>query len=270
MLSKDELLQKGVSEEVANEIIAAFEADPQDENSLLALQKALDGSDETDQTLSKAKGDDKDKDGKDKEPDDDDDDYNEKYIKKHMVRYMKENKSSVKKGMKDAGLFADKMEKALEDIDTDTGAIIELNDFGPYLAAQREFNSEMLKALEMIVGQNEVISANLEKSFSLMQKAAKAQIDQATLVQGFMGKPVGRKGVIVADMSKADKNVDPNGLFTPEETKLAYQLLFKATKEGNSDAGTVISAFESSGKNPNILNKSHKKFIRDLIAKEAK
>jgi hypothetical protein len=92
MLSKDELLQKGVSEEVANEIIAAFEADPQDENSLLALQKALDGSDETDQTLSKAKGDDKDKDGKDKEPDDDDDDYNEKYMKKHMVRYMKENK----------------------------------------------------------------------------------------------------------------------------------------------------------------------------------
>jgi hypothetical protein len=269
MFTKEGLLLKGVSEAVADEIIAALAADPQDENSLLALQKALDGSDE--QTLLKAKGEKKESDGKDKEPDDDEDDkddYDEKYMKKHMPRYMKENKSAVKKGVKDAGLFADKMEKAIEDIDPGEGGFIELNDLGPYLAAQKEFNEEMLKAVELISGQNEILVANTEKSFSLMQKAAKAQLDQAELVKGFMGTSVGRKGVIAdARMVKAG---DPAGTFTPEENKLIYSVLMKATKEGNSDAGIVISAFESSGKNANILNKSHKKFIRDLIEKEAK
>ena len=139
-----ELLQKGITEDVADEIIAAF-SDSEDEDSLQALQKALeDNPDKNMDDLVKAA-----KKGGDEEGDEgDDDDYDEKFMKKYMKRYMKENKKSSEKTAKEAGLFGDKMEKAIDGIDLDSeAAVIEMEDLKPVLETIGEAIDVMSKAI---------------------------------------------------------------------------------------------------------------------------
>jgi len=271
MLTKEEMLQKGIPEKTADEIIAAFE-DSQDNDSLLALQKALEVSPDTGEDLFKAaKGDGK---GKDSEDDDDDDeDYDEAYMKKYMKRYMKTNSKSAQKMMKDMGLLKEDMKKAMDDIDVSNseGAVVEMNDLAPFLEKQTEFNECLLKALETLSGQNELISDSMSKAFNLVQKSAKVTADQAVQMKEFLNIPQGRKGVLAGnvDMKKANE-IDPATIFSAEDNKKAYQVLMKATQEKHTHAGMVISSFEAANHNANLLNLSQKQFIRDLIAKEAK
>lgn len=259
-MTKEELLQKGIDPEVADEIIAAFE-ETTDGNSLSALQKALD--DDGMDSLFKAKGG---KEGEKEEEEEEEEDYNAEYMKKHMKRYMKENKSACAKAAKESGLFEEKLEKAMETFDTSAdGAIVEMADLLPILEHQKEFNSAMQKAVEFISGQVLLIASQNEKSFDLMQKAARVQVEQANSLGEFLSVPQGRKGVI-ASMQKATPAI---AAVTPEGNKLIYQTLMKAVQGGDKMAGQIISVFESNGHDASKLNEVSRKYINDLIQKGA-
>jgi hypothetical protein len=255
MLTKEELLQKGISAEVADEIIAASASDEGSENSLQALEKAISTPEEGE--LFKAKG------GKEKgegeDEDGEDSDYDEAYMRKYMKRYMKENKKACGKMAKEAGIFSGNMEKAAElDMDAE-GAIVEMADLKPILEEQGEFNSRMAKAIETLAEQVMYISERQDKSFDLMTKAAAVQVETAKGLGEFLSVPQGRKGVTASvEMQKASQ-------VTPEMSKMIYSKLMKAVQSGNKDAGMVISAFESSGKNINRLNPAHRAFITQLM-----
>ena len=114
-MTKEELLQKGVSEEVADEIIQAMTVQ-EDEDSLSALQKALDEVPENMELLEKA------------EDEEEEDEEKDEYSEKDMKRYMKaKGKAACQKMMKELGFASEKMSKAVEDIDADAdGAIVEM------------------------------------------------------------------------------------------------------------------------------------------------
>lgn len=257
-MTKDELLEKGIAEETADEIVAAFSNS--EEDSLLTLQKALDDSPEMDGLFKADKKAEESEDG----DSEDEDDYNEAYMKKYMKRYMKENKKSSAKAAKEVGIFGEKMEKAISDIDTDSeGAVVEMTDLAPFLSTQSEFNESMVKAISELAGSIDLVSAQAEKSYDLMQKSAKVQVEQARGMDDFLSTPQGRKGVIAsADMQKAQ-------IVSADQNEEIYKVLMKAVKEKDHTAGQIISAFESRGKNANMLNKVQKEYINDLLKKEA-
>jgi hypothetical protein len=276
MLTKEELLEKGVPESAADEIIAAFEDGNADENSLQALAKALEKNPEEDLLKAGNGGDDDDEKGskgKGKKDDDDDEgeegEYNEKYMRKHMKRYMKENKKHAASSAKEAGIFGDKMEKAVSDFDFDAaGAVVEMEDLKPILVAQNEFISAMSKAVQAISEQVEYISERQDKEFGVMRKAARVTVDQAVAMGEWLGQPQGRKGKdsihATSKMEKATSGpIDANG------NKIIYSALLKATKNGDAVAGQILSVFESKGKNGNFLNAPQRQFIEKLLA-EAK
>ena len=264
MLTKDELLQKEISEEDADEIIAAF-----DENvdSLQTLEKAL-GEEvpEMDLFVKAEKG------GEDEDSDEDDedkdkDDYNENFMKKHMKRYMKENEKSCGKMAKEVGVFGENMSKAISEFDTDAeGAIVEMIDLKPILEGQMEFNSVMAKAIEGMSAQIDMISAKSEDTFSLMSKSARVQVEQAKGMGEYLSQPTGRKGAVsnVVPMQKAEPIV-----VSADGQREIYAVLEKAMKDGDSNAGLVMSAFESNGKDVNRLNLAQRQIISNLI-KEGK
>jgi len=258
-MTKEELLQKGVSEEAADEIIAAFEAKEDPENSLHLLEKALNEGSHNEESLFKAK---------DEDDDDEDggDDYDEEYMKKYMKRYMSANKKSCGKMAKEVGIFSEDMKKAVSDIDPEAnGAIIEMVDLKPILQSQVEFNESLVKALNTISERVTLIADQNEQSFDIMQKAARVQVEQAKALDVFIGQPTGRKGVTsVTPMAKAAEIA-----ITPEATKEIYSVLMKATKAGDQKAGLVISTFESCGKKIGMLNADHRQYISELLNKEA-
>jgi len=261
-MTKEELLQKGISEQDADKIIAALESDSETENNPVdLLQKALDGSPEMDD-LTKA---DKEE-GKDDE-DEEKDDYNGKYMKKHMKRYMKENSKSCQKIMKEFGSSGEKMQKAIEEFDVESeGAVIEMTDLTPFLKEQSEFNLSMVKAVEELAQSVDSITAKTEKNLDIMQKAARVQVEQAKSINDFLAVPQGRKGVIANEkMAKASKES-----FSTTDKQLIYSSLMKAVKSRTPHAGEVISRFESSGQNLNLLSNQDKQYIQGLISEEAK
>ena len=268
MLTKEELLQKGISEEVADEIIAAAAADSDPVNSLQTLEKAL-NEDAEEGELFKANG----GEGKGKKDDDDDEDdedegggYNEEYMKKYMKRFMKENKGAASKAAKEVGIFAGEMKKAVSDMDLDAvdGAMIEMKDLAPILENQLDFNSKMAKAMEDISSAVEIIRAQQDQSFDLMKKAAAVQIETAKGFGEFLSTPQGRKGVTAnVEMAKAAK-------LSPDDAKKVYTVLMKAVHNGDQIAGGIISRYESAGKDIRALTPDQKKYINDLILKEAK
>lgn len=257
MFTKEELLQKGISEEVADEIIAAAASDEGSENSLQTLEKALSNPEEGE--LFKAKG------GKEKGEDEDEDekedsDYDESYMKKYMKRYMKENKKACGKMAKEAGIFSGNMEKAVADLDMEAdGAIAEMADLKPVLEAQLADISELAKAVKTIADQVMFISEQHDKSYDLLTKAAAVQVETAKGFDEFLSTPAGRKGVTASvDMQKATQ-------VAAKTSKEIYSKLMKAVQSGNRDAGQVISAFEVAGKRVERLNPAHQAFITQLM-----
>jgi hypothetical protein len=256
MFSKEELLEKGISEEVADEIIAAA-SDEGSENSLQALEKAISTPEEGE--LFKAKGG-KGKGEEEAEEEEEGEDYDESYMRKYMKRYMKENKKACGKMAKEVGIFSGNMEKATElDMDAE-GAIVEMADLKPILEEQGEFNSRMAKAIETLAEQVMYISERQDKSFDLMTKAAAVQVETAKGLGEFLSTPAGRKGVTASvEMQKASQVASSN------TSKEIYSKLMKAVQSGNRDAGVVISAFEVAGKRVERLNPAHQAFITQLM-----
>ena len=252
MLTKEQMLQKGVSEEAADEIIASYSST---EDPLLDLQKALDDPLED---LLKAES-------EEENEEEEEEDFDEKYMKKYMKRFMKKNSSYCSKMMKNLNSSNEKMEKAISDIDLDAeGAVVEMINLSPFLENQSVFNQTMVKAIDYLSNQIDGIVKSSEKSFDLMQKAAKVQVEQAKLFSNISSIPNGRKGVLVnEDLSKASNVLKNHG-------DVIYTELLKATQAGDKNAGYILSAFESSGKNANLLNESQKKYINNLINKEVK
>jgi len=254
-MTKEELLQKGISEENADLIIASFSEDSKEDDSLTLLNKALsdENPDESLEDLSKAEK------GKKKEDDSEDEkeDYDEKFMKT-MKRYMKEKGKMFKEEKED-------MKKAIDEFDTNSeGAVVEMSDLAPILEKQAEFNEKMSKAIENIAENMVVVSEKSDKNYDLMQKAAKVTAEQAEGLKDFLKVPNGRKGVVGSvEMQKAQKTSN-------EQSGIVFDVLLKATKEKNQDAGYVLSAFESAGKDINKLSPAHKKFINQLLQVEAK
>ena len=256
-MTREELLEKGISEDVADEIISAFD-EKGSENSLELLEKAL-SQDDKQESLFKAD-----------EPEEDDDDeggdgYDEEYMRKYMKKYMKENTSACKKAAKEIGLFNEDMKKAIDDVNVDAdGAVVEMADLAPFLDSQREYNEQMAKAISVLAEQISVISAQAENGFDVMHKAARVQLEQARAFDQFLGAPTGRKGVTAtADMQKAVEYT-----VTPEQKRDVYSALFKATRSGDHKAGEIISIFESAGQDIRALTPEHKLYVNDLLNKE--
>lgn len=261
MLTKDELLSKGISPEIADEIIAGFSDDTPDD-SLQALQKAITDDPDMD-ILEKAGG------NADPEKDEGDEDYNEEYMKKYMTRYMKENKKACSEAAEKAGLFSEKMNKAVEELNLDTeGGVIEMTDLKPFLGEITEVVDGLSKAIAVVADQVLTIADQNEKSYDLLKKAGKVTAEQAVAMSEFLSTPQGRKGV-TADI-KMQKAGDIQGTITPDQNKEIYRVLMKAVKEKDANAGIIISSFESAGHNANRLNPSHKKYIQELLQKEGK
>lgn len=259
IISKEELLEKGIPEEKADEIISALSTEETADEPLQALQKAL-GDDPEMDTLFKAKGEDEDSD------DDDEKEYDEKYMKKYMKRYMKENKKSCGKMMKDLGDSGEDMKKAIEDVDLDSeGAVIEMTDLKPFLDEQSEFNSEMVKAITSLSETMETIIAQGDKNYDLMEKAARVTAIQAEGLGEFLAKPQGRKAKVVADVDMQKAHSDAK-----QESAEVYTTLLKAVQNGDRKAGEIIGSFESRGKNVKFLNDAQKSYIQTLRDKEAK
>jgi hypothetical protein len=141
-----------------------------------------------------------------------------------------------------------------------------MTDLAPFLASQSEFNEEMVKAVSKLAEQIDCITEKTDKSFELMQKAARLQVEQSKGLNEFLNVPQGRKGTVSTGvMAKA---VDTSK-FTREDNTIIYSSLMKAVKNGDKDAGMVISAFESAGHDANRLNNDQKKYIQEIITKEA-
>lgn len=260
MLTKEELLHKGVPEDQLDTAIAVLEylEDSDNDDSLSALNKALDG-DPSMEDLSKAgKGDEDDK----------DDDYNEEYMKKYMKRYMKSNKKSCQKMMKDMDETGEKMNKAVDSIDLDAdGAIVEMADLRPVLETFPEIIGEMAKAMALVAGQVIEVSDKVDESYDLMRKAAKVTAENAEGMKSFLSKPEGRKSKsAIEPMEKAGSG---EAGFKAEDSGVIYSTLVKAMKDKVPHAGEILSVFESRGKDPRKLNDIQKKFISNLIKQEA-
>ena len=262
MLTKNELLEKGVSSEVADEIIASFD---ENEDAVTALRKAIEDEDCSD-LLIKADSDGDDDDGEDDDDDDDDGkDYDEAYMRKNMKKYMIENKKACAKTAKEVGLFGEKMNKAIDDLDTDSeGAVVEMSDLTPILVAQKEFNGEMTKALRAIAGEMAFISNQNEKSFDLLRKSSAVVAEQADVIDALASTPQGRKSVVASPQSI------PKHEINKDQSKLIYKTLLKATEAGDRTAGQIISKFEVAGQNVSAFSTEEKKYVNDLIMKEAK
>jgi len=251
MLTKEELLLKGVLEDVADEIIASFSEDP--DTSLQSLEKALDGP-ETDDLFKAGKGDE----GEDEdegENEDEDKEYGKKFMKK-MKRYMKENKA-----------YGDEMKKAVDDVNYDAdAAIMETVDLEPVLKSMVEFSESLVKAIGEISENIEVVSKKSDMNYDLLQKSAKVQVEQAKAQSDFLSIPKGRKGVVAnEDMSKAvvmnsEKNMNV----------VVHEKLMKAVMDKVPGAGEIISVFESRNKDIANMNTEQRKLINNIITREVK
>lgn len=257
------LLQKGMSEAEADEIIAATAQE--NDSSLIALQKSL-NSPEMDK-LFKAKG------GKDEAEedggDDDDEEYDEKFMKKHK-KYMKkfgkgdDGKHDEPDG-DEAPAFGKEMKKAVSDFDFQAeGGVVEMAELSPLIEAFVSTVSNLEKAISGLNRKVELISAQNEASFSLMAKAAAVQVETAETISGIASTPAGRKGIVVQDMAKAKSTA-----IVTAEPKTVWKVLAKAITGGDMKAGAIGSKFESSGMRINFLNQDEQKYVQELIAKEA-
>lgn len=261
MITKEELLQKGIDPEKADMIIAALEGQKDDSSPLALLKAEMSGGSE--ELLFKAKGEGKgDGDG---DEDDDEADYDEEYMKKYMKKYMKANKKEASSAAKEVGLFAEKMEKAINDIPFDAeGAVVEMADLSDFLDSQALFNEKMAKAVEAIVDRIEIIANQNVENYSLLHKAAAVTAETAEIISGIGNMPQGRKGVVVADMEKAVKTAPVN-----VDSKVVYSVLMKAVASGDKVAGQIGSKFESAGKRFNLLAPKEQEYVNELIKKEA-
>jgi hypothetical protein len=251
MITKEELLQKGIDPAEADKIIAALEGQKEDSSPLEALNKALSDNPEMD-SLFKAK------EGEGDDDDDDDEEYDEKFMKK-MKKYMKSK--GKKEDDEDGSLFGKDMKKAIDDISGAEGAIVEMADLSPVLDAMVETVQTMAKAISGLERKIEVISGQNAESFSLLAKAAAVTAETAEIVSGIGNAPVGRKGALVQDMQKAVKtNID---------SKVVFTTLSKALNAGDMKAGAIGSKFESSGKRFDFLNAEEQSYVKELISKEA-
>lgn len=244
-MTKEELLEKGLSSDHADEVISLMSDEAENDTPLLALEKAISGDGEEEELT---KADDNDED------DEDGDDYDEEYMKKNMKRYMKENKASAK----EAGLFGDKMEKAVSDLDLSAeGAVIEMMDLAPILEDSADAYQGLAKAVETISGVLVALNSKVDKSYDLMEKASRVHVATAQSMDKFLETPTGRKSQTV-DMAKA---ITPN---IPSKD-LIYATLEKAMKSGVNDADVVLSSYESNGRDMNKLNRSQRRFVANLL-----
>jgi len=258
MLTKEELLEKGLSEEVADEIISSFNDSSEESTPLSDLRKALEDEDSEMESLFKAE------DEEDEEEEEKEEKGDAEYMK--MKRYMKQKGAvACQKMMKELGFS--KMNKAIEDFDTDAdGAVVEMADLKPVLAEQAEINSVMAKAIDTLAGAIDVISGKMDKSFDLMQKAGRLQVKIGEGLSDFLSTPQGRKGVTAPQSQVMEKAISIN----KSQNELVYSTLMKAVQKGDKEAGIVISAFESHGHDANRLNAKQKEYINGLLTKEDK
>lgn len=260
MFTKEELLEKGVSEDVADEIIAGL-SDTEDD-SLSALSKALGDSDE--QSLFKAgKGKDKDHDDEQGdvpgEQDTDPDEYDEKYMKKYMKRYMKSNGESCKKMMKEMGMMKAEMNESIRQFSADEdGSVIEVAEFSPILEKAVCAIESLSKALESTNERLDVIEKNSEQAYDLSAKSARVMLEMGKAREEDLSTSTGRKGKSVQEMTKARE-------FSKQESDYVYESLLKAAKNGNDNASQVLCSFESHGKDLSKLNKAQRQVVSSIL-----
>jgi hypothetical protein len=256
MITKEELLQKGIDPDEVDKIISALEGQSENSSPLEALNKALNENPEMD--LFKAKKGEGDEDEDDEE---DGEEYDEKFMKK-MKKYMK-SKGKHEEPDGDEGLFGG-MKKAIEHIDPSSeGAIVEMIDLAPILDTMVDTVENMAKAISSLERKIEVISSQNAESYSLLSKAAAVTAETAEIVTGIGNTPVGRKGALVQDMQKAVKTVQT------VDSKAVWTTLVKALNAGDMKAGAIGSKFESSGKRFDFLNSEEQSYVKELMNKEA-
>jgi len=260
MITKEELLQKGIDASEADKIISALEAQVENSSPLEALNKALNEDSEMDSLFKAAKkGED---DGDDE--DDDGEEYDEKFMKKHKKFMKKLGKSDDgdEDDEKGGNMFGKEMKKAFDGISDAEGAVVDMADLTPVLDAMVETVQTMAKAISGLERKIEVISSQNSESYSLLAKAAAVTAETAEIVTGMGNAPVGRKGALVADMQKAKA-------VPSVDIKKVWETLAKAINTGDLKAGAIGSKFESSGKRFAFLSDEEQGYVKELMTKEA-
>jgi len=258
MITKEELLQKGIDPAEADKIISALEGQAENSSPLEALNKALKDDSEMDSLFKAAK-----KGEGDEDDEEDEEEYDEKFMKK-MKKYMKsKGKEDSGDDDDDKGFFGKEMKKAVDDINPDSdGLVIEMADFKPVFESMVSTIQKMSKAISGLERKVEVLSEQNSDSYSLLAKAAAVTAETAEIVTGMGNIPAGRKGALIADMKKAKQveNVDPQKVWTA---------LAKAVNAGDLKAGEIGSKFESAGKRFGFLSDPEQAYVMELMKKEA-
>ncbi len=260
MFTKEELLEKGVSPEVADEIIANFEDDSDD--ALSSLQKALDGDSEPNESLFKAEDEEEKKEEEDEEKEEKGD---KKEFMKKMKKYMKDNPAQCKKMMKEVGAMTEKMSKAVEDVDDSDGILVEYSDGKEVFEAISSSISALSKAVEAVNERIDVLVTNSDRSYDVLVKEGRVLSEMAKATDLELSKTTGRKSASIADQ-KMVKAID----FPDGSPKVIHETLMKAIHNGDRNAGQIISSFEANGHDPKKLLPEQRMYINQLINSEAK
>lgn len=246
MTPKDLLLQKGFTEEEADQMITAL-SEKETQNPLPLLKAVL--TKKPDEVFGKAAA-----------KEEDDEDYSADYMKKHMKRFMKENKESYTDMEDDSDMAKKKMKKAVEEMDPDAdGAVLDMVDLKPYLTAQGKTIETLAKAVKAINETLEVVMTQGAQNYHLAEATAAVNVETAEMLQKAMGKSMGRKGQTVDE--KMQKAIETK--HADSETK--WQALFKATQNGDPRAGSIIGVFESNNRSTKNLPKSDVLYIDELV-----
>ena len=247
-MTKDQLLAKGISPEVADEIIADFSAGGND-SPLLALNKAVNGAKEVENELFKAeKHSEPDEDDKGGKSDDDEDDKEDGKKGDDEEAYMKKKKEMTKA-------------REILDLDNAAGGVVEMADLGAFLEVTSNAFGSMCKAMNDLRTEIRTIKLQNAETYSLMSKAAAVQVVTSDTLEKAMGVPQGRRGVTTLPVVEMEKSSSMSN-----ESQV-YATLTKAMKTGDQKAGFILSAFESTGKRLNALDNASRAYISQLLNK---
>lgn len=212
--------------------------------------------------------------GKSKDDDDDDDPgakgdgYDEKYMKRHMSRYMKNNPTRTMKGSKvmkkaeELGEFYEELES-----ETEGAQMISLDGTG-FFKAFVDMGNELIESNKVVRKELAAISDRMDYNEQLQKAASAVILEDHEVISNFGSKPKertsqalgGAEALALEPLQKAAQSQTPKvdeqyaGLLqkamTMKTLDISRALQKAAIKDGvviNQDAAKVLSRFETGG-----------------------
>lgn len=200
--------------------------------------------------------------GEDDDEGEDGKDYDSKFMRKHMRRYLKENRDEATKFMKDAGYMQKAVTDAIGNLDGIEEAEAVVIDGTEVFKAQSEFNAQMLKAFNTFSKRLSSIEDAVSFSNDIAKASGKVLVDAQSSIAGLSAQPMPRRGVSSAgqeagtQMTKAQK-LGPAGV---------KEILLNKAMAGDQEAGRALSHLETAGGNFRMLSPQINAKIESIVA----